>query len=442
VLDPSETIVAIASQPGPAARGLVRLSGPLAVSITLEDFDGDGPTPSPFRPIGYTGRIALSQPSASLPATLVLWPGPRSYTGQPVAEVHTIGSPPLLRHLVALYLARGARLAEPGEFTLRAFLSGRIDLAQSEAVLRVIEARTTGQLDSALRQLAGGLAGPLRALRDRLLDRLVELEANLDFVDEPDVSPIHRRALVDDLADASRTLESLIAGLRSRDVADARPRVVLVGRPNAGKSRLFNALLGDDRAIVSPVAGTTRDYLVGVCECDGMAVELIDTAGEELALHAIGVSSQDQRSRQVAEADLLLRCVPADEPELEVPADRLSLLVRTKADKSAVRSQPGFATSALTGQGLDELRAAIAAELRSRPVQADATHQLGSLWRESLDRGAESLRHALAVATGPGGEELIAAELRQAVDDLGKIVGTVVTEDILDRIFRRFCIGK
>ena len=442
MLDSSETIVAIASQPGPAARGLVRLSGPAALSIALEAFEGDGPTPIPRRPISYIGRIALSRPSTSLPATLVLWPGPRSYTGQPVVEVHTIGSPPLLQHLVALYLSRGARLAEPGEFTLRAFLSGRIDLAQSEAVLRVIEARTPRQLDSALRQLAGGLAVPLRSLRDRLLDRLVELEANLDFVDEPDVSPVHRRELVDDLTDASRTLDALISGHRSRDVVGARPRVVLVGRPNAGKSRLFNALLKDDRAIVSPVAGTTRDYLVGLCDCDGVVVELIDTAGEELASHAIERSSQDQKSRQVDEADLLLRCVPADEPAPIAPTDRLAILVRTKADQIPGLASVPFATSALTGQGIDDLRAAIADRLRSRPLNADAGRQLGSLWRESLDRAADSIRHAIAVANGPGGEEMIAAELRQAVDDLGKIVGAVVTEDVLDRIFRRFCIGK
>jgi len=444
VLDTSETIVAIASQPGPAARGLVRLSGPQALMIPLLDFEGDGPSPIPPRPTTYLGKIALTHPTARLPAMLVLWPGPRSYTGQAVAEVHTIGSPPLLRHLVDSYLSRGARLAEPGEFTLRAFLSGRIDLAQSEAVLRVIEARTTGQLDSALRQLAGGLAGPIRGLRDRLLDRLVELEANLDFVDEPDVSPILRQALIDDLADASHQLDGLSAGFRDRDLTETRPRVVLIGRPNAGKSRLFNALMREEQAIVSPVAGTTRDYLIGLCECDGLPIELIDTAGEESGGSTIMEASQAQRARQIAHADLLIHCMPSNDPDhdqrslTEIPC----LLVATKADLSTSRMQPCLVTSALTGQGLDTLRTEIASSLRSRVVHAESAQAIGSQWRESLDRAVEGLRHALSVASSLGGEELIAAELRQVIEDLGKIVGAVVTEDILDRIFRRFCIGK
>ncbi len=443
MLDPSDTIVAISSHPGPAARGIVRLSGPEALTIALDAFEGDGPSPVPGRPTVYPGRIRLDDPPASLPATLVLWPGPRSYTGQAVAEVHTIGSPPLLDRLVSRCLARGARPAEPGEFTLRAFLSGRIDLAQSEAVLRVIEARTPGQLDAALRTLAGGLAGPVRGLRDRLLDRLIELEANLDFVDESDVPPVVRAALVDDLVASAERLGELIARHRSRERPDARPKVVLAGPPNAGKSRLFNALLGDDRALVADAAGTTRDDISAPCDCDGLPVDLIDTAGEEAATSPIASAAQSRRGARLAEADLILACGPHADPGAVPIADRRILAVATKADLSpSPSSSPGIATSALTGLGLAELRTAIADRLRSLTEEAGSDREIGPQFREGLDRAAESVAQALALARDHGHEELIAAELRRAIDELGKLVGAVVSEDILDRIFRRFCVGK
>ena len=446
MLDPSETIVAIASARGAGPRGLIRLSGPDAVKIALGEFEADEPGPPPTRPSALLGRLDLRDCSIRFPATIVVWPGLRSYTGQPSAEIHTVGSPPILDRIVAGCLARGARRAEPGEFTLRAFLSGRIDLTQAEAVLEVIEAGTPARLDAALRQLAGGLTGPLRDLRDRLLDRLVELEANLDFVDESDVSPIHRQALVKDLVDAVERLEELSARRRSRDRVEMHPRAVLVGPPNAGKSRLFNALIGRDGAIVSPVAGTTRDYLIGLGDCDGLTVEFVDTAGEEFAETPIESASQSHREDQSNRADLVLVCRPADadkKPNDRSTSDR-RLLVLTKADLLPNRDRLplAIATSAATGEGLPELRSAIASALRSRAEESTALVGLGSQCRESIDHATESLRNAVGVAAEPGGEELIAAEIRHVVDELGKLVGAVVTEDILDRIFRRFCIGK
>ena len=201
---------------------------------------------------------------------LALWPAPRTYTGQDVAEIHLVGSAPLVSLVLAHCLARGARHAEPGEFTLRAFLSGRIDLTRAEAVLGVIEAANPAQLDAALEQLAGGLSGPILALRDRLLDLVAHLEANLDFTEEPDVDPLGRggpgRGARPTRPPSSARWpggSTIASGPR------AIPRVVLVGPPNAGKSRLFNALLGRDRAIVSPQAGTTRDYLAGCATATG-----------------------------------------------------------------------------------------------------------------------------------------------------------------------------
>ncbi len=445
MLDPSDTIVAISSPAGPAPRGIVRLSGPRALEIALEGFQGGGSTPIPRRPSTLSGLLRLDDPAAVLPVTLVVWPGPRSYTGQPVAEIHTIGSPPLLDHLLARCLARGCRRAERGEFTLRAFLAGRIDLAQSEAVLRVIEARSPAQLEGALRELAGGLAGPVRAVRDRLLERLVELEANLDFVDEADIPPVARRALIDDLAASARGLTVLIDRHRARDRSGARPRVVLAGAPNTGKSRLFNALLDDDRAIVAPLAGTTRDDVTADTEFDGLAIELVDTAGEEPACSPIAAAAQARRADLVTRADLVLRCIPADGSEAGTirPSDPRTMPILSKADLAARPAAPDvIATSAITGLGLASLRSAIAERLRSIAAGDGSDRAIGPESRDALERASGSVAAALALATERASEELIAVELRQAIDDLGMLVGAVVSEDILDRIFRRFCVGK
>ncbi len=305
----------------------------------------------------------------------------------------------------------------------------------------MIEARSPAQLDDALRRLAGGLAGPAREVRDRLLDRLVELEANLDFVDESDIPPIVRAGLIDDLADSGRRLGELIVRHRARDRADGRPRVVLAGAPNAGKSRLFNALLGDDRAIVAPVAGTTRDDLSALLVCDGLAIELVDTAGDEAPSSPISSAAQARRAGRVAEADLVLLCIPAGDGARTGLADPRTLLVATKSDLSRGPAPSGsIATSSATGDGLQALRSAIAGRLRA--IAAEAGNDVGPRSVESLVRAADSVGRALRLASEAGHEELIAVEIRQALDDLGKIVGAVVSEDILGRIFRRFCVGK
>ena len=280
-MDPNDTIAAVATPSGPASRGIVRLSGPRAWTIALDGFCPESAWPPPRFPEIRRGELRVEGLRPPLPAMLALWPAPRTFTGQAIAEVHLVGCLPILDLLLAQCLARGARHAEPGEFTLRAFLSGRIDLTRAEAVHGVIEAANPAQLDAALEQLAGGLSGPIHGLRDHLLDIAAQLEANLDFSEEPDVDAVERAALAADLDRSARQLSDLARRLDERGRPEGYPRVVLVGPPNAGKSRLFNALLGLDRAIVSPQAGTTRDYLTGLCDCDGLTVELVDTAGIE-----------------------------------------------------------------------------------------------------------------------------------------------------------------
>ena len=443
-LDPDDTIAAIASPAGPGLRGLVRLTGPDAWAVAMAGFEADGGLAAPTRAERREGRLQVDGLRSPLAVAIGFWPGPRTYTGQPLAEIHAPGSPPLLRQVLSHCLARGARLAEPGEFTLRAFLSGRIDLTQSEAVLGVIDARTPAQLDAALGQLAGGLSGPIARLRDRLADVLAHLEANLDFADEPDVDPLGRELLAASLESGGSEVETLASRLRGRDRPSGRPRVVLVGPPNAGKSRLFNALIGDDeRAIVSPVAGTTRDYLEASLEAEGMPIDLVDTAGIVEASGAIEGHAQAASARQALVADLLLVCrnaETADPTGLNEGSPRL--LVWTKADLAAAPSSDDLSTSASTGEGIDELRRAIARAIGARPAEGDLPAGTAARCGEALGRAGRSLHRAADAIRLGLGDELVALDLRQALDDLGEVVGAVVTDDLLDRIFRRFCIGK
>jgi tRNA modification GTPase len=448
--DPNDTIAAVASPPGPSARGVVRLSGPQAWPIVLASFVADRDLPPPSRPEMRSGSLKVDGLRPHLPVMLSLWPAPRTYTGQDVAEIHLVGSPPLVSQVLAHCVGRGARQAEPGEFTLRAFLSGRIDLTRAEAVLGVIDAANPAQLDAALQQLAGGLSGPILALRNHLLDVIAHLEANLDFTEEPDVDPLLRAVLADELDGSARELQALARRLDERDRPDGYPRVALVGPPNAGKSRLFNALLGREQAIVSPQAGTTRDYLTALCDCDGLTIELVDTAGIESASDAITIQAQAHRADQAARADLLLDCRSADTADPashEFPNDCAVLSVLTKCDLAplvcpADDSTRRLPTSAATGEGIEELRAVIARRIRGEAGEGSLPAGTSARCRGSILRAEAALRSvAESIAVG-GGDELVAFDLRLAVEELGKIVGAVVTDDILDRIFRRFCIGK
>jgi tRNA modification GTPase len=421
----------------------VRLSGPEAPAIAraVVRLD-DGEEPDRNRPSWRSGTIDLD--GLPLDASVTFWPGSRTYTGQPMAEIHTIGSPPLLRQVLGACLDRGARLAEPGEFTLRAFLSGRIDLTQAEAVLAVIDSQSSAQVEAALQQLAGGLAGPIERVRDRLLDTLAHLEAGLDFVDEADVDPIGRRRLADDLARDAGELARLADRLRGRDRPSGLPRVVLVGPPNAGKSRLFNALTGEDHALVSPVAGTTRDYLSAPIRCEGLRVDLIDTAGIDETGDPIEAEAQALRAAQAAGADLLLDCRSSDAPHgVDLPDGRPRLVVWTKADCSAEEPPDGaIATSAATGQGLDSLRQAIAATLRARAAEHESAGLTSARCRDGLVRASKALEHAAEAIRLDAGDELVAVDLRDAVEELGRVIGAEIDDAILDRIFQRFCIGK
>jgi tRNA modification GTPase len=450
-LDAEDTIAAVAAPGGPALRSIVRLSGPVAVEIAREGFIADrDPAPGVRSAVAYSGSLRVDGLRPPLPVMLALWPAPRTYTRQNMAEIHLVGSAPVVSLVLAHCLSRGARLAEPGEFTLRAFLSGRIDLTQAEAVLGVIDARNAAQLEAALEQLAGGLSGPIRVLRDRLLDVVADLEANLDFTEERDVAPVARAALGAELNRSAAELAALCQRLIDRDRPGGHPRVVLVGPPNVGKSRLFNALLEKERAIVSARAGTTRDYLSALLDCSGLVVELVDTAGIEAPGDAIAAQAQAFRTTQAQRADLLLECASAETACTREPGRagaRARLRVWTKADHAA--PDPGtcgaagqIVTSAVTGAGLDALRSAIAHAIRHGEDASSLPAGTAARCRGSIQNAQAALESAADTLFQGGGDELVSFDLRLAIEELGKVVGAVVTDDILDRIFRRFCIGK
>ena len=441
--DPQDTIVALSSAPGPGARAVVRLSGPRALPILTTLF---------HTPVGlrrdvrrwYPGEVRLAEVAAPLPADLFVWPAPHTYTGQDLLELHTVSCTPLVGLVVAGCLAAGARAALPGEFTLRGFLAGKLDLTRAEAVLGVIEAGNRDELKLALGQLAGGVTRPLQELRDDLLNLLADVEAALDFAEE-DIQFVRQEELLHRLAKGLALVTLLGKQLRQRAVPDRPFRVVLAGRPNAGKSSLFNALAGG-AALVSPEPGTTRDYLVKRLEVEGVALELVDTAGWAEEAEEIGAQAEQLGREQAAEADLLLLCIEAGTPPAEEdrilgtrPAGPPVLTVATKCDLAL--PGPGLpATSAVTGAGLELLRTLLADRARAhrRPALAPSL----SRCRHHVEACLGHLRRAHAVALEQDPPELLALELRGALDQLGEMAGAVCTDDLLDRIFSRFCIGK
>lgn len=453
-----DTIAAIASAPGGAARGIVRLSGSgvaecLAGWFCPRDDVALADCPAPSRIPGELRLAHATVPLAPLACDLFYWPGTRSYTREPVAELHTFGSPPLLEAILAEACRRGARPAEPGEFTLRAFLAGRLDLTQAEAVLGVIDAGGDAELRRALEQLAGGLATPLAALRNSLLDLLAHLEAGLDFVDE-DIEFISTGELLRQLDDAARAVRRIEQQMRSRGALHDRLRAVLVGWPNAGKSSLFNALIGREGAIVADRAGTTRDYVTAEFDCDGIACQLIDTAGFERspsAEDALRQAAQVLGTEQRGAAHVEIFCLDAtrhlndwEQQQLAAASPR-RIVVLTKCDAryDSDYDGPALRTSSRTGEGLIELRAELARSVRDVPRdESSAVATTAARCREHLRQAAESLERARQVARDEAGEELVAAEIRVGLDALGRVVGTVYTDDVLDRIFSRFCIGK
>ncbi len=450
-MDLEQTIVAISSAPGIGGRSIVRLSGADAVRLALSvTTDPDAVAPNTSQVIQ---REIILPGERTLLADFWVWPTSRSYTKQPQVEIHLLGSR-AIADLVLLDLRRaGARLAQPGEFTMRAFLAGRLDLTQAEAVLGVIDAHGEQRFQSALRQLSGGLSGPLQRARNDLIELLALLEAGLDFVEE-DIEFIEMEELKRRVTDIHESLAQLRDQIQARSTSQSIPKVVLLGLPNAGKSSLFNALAGSDEAITSPISGTTRDFITRNVCWDGIDLQLVDTAGHEELQDGdlIRKFMVDQTRFATEDCDVGILCVDAEtgmtaqdrELSQRMPAEQLRI-VATKCDSPTLGCPPfaTHATSAKTGNGVSFLQQAIVTQLRELELTADAMVPSSAIrCLGAIEQTLGALTTCLAGITGYHSEELIASEIRYAIGQLSEVVGAVYTDDILDVIFSRFCIGK
>lgn len=444
----------MATPASPAARGVVRISGAQTASILSTLGVALPPARQPSR---FASSLRTATPLAELDVDVLYWPTRRSFTGQPAAEIHTLGSPPLLAAIVSAAIAAGGRAAEPGEFTMRAFLAGRIDLTQAEAILGVIEAEGPAALDHALGQLAGNLARPLHQIRGALLDLLADVEAGLDFVDE-DITFVTDRELAERLAGISAQLEQVAASIQRRGGGADRRLIALRGDPNAGKSSLLNRLAGRPAAIVSDRAGTTRDAVTVAMELCGHPVEVVDTAGIEQAGSWVGSEAQRQASEAAAHARIRLWCVDSSRQDFADACQRLiershaaaspaavDLWVATKSDLGPAigASSRWISCSAVTGQGMDTLEQAMCAGL-SQFDASETVSVMGTAARagDSIRNAARAVATAIELIHNQAGHEFVSSELRLAAERVGEVTGDIYTDDILDRVFSRFCIGK
>jgi tRNA modification GTPase len=441
--DSRDTIVALSSAPGVGARAVVRVTGANALAFVSTVFQSDDEFTRDRRLL-LEGRIRLPAIESAIPATLYFWPGPRSYTGQDVAELHLPSCPPIIDALITSLLNAGARAAQPGEFTMRAFLAGKVDLTRAEAVLAVIESGSRRELKESLAQLAGGVSRPLETLRSDLLDLLADVEAGLDFAEE-DIHFVEQRNVLDRLSKGMALVTLLSKQLQGRATSDRPVRVVLAGKPNAGKSSLFNALAGRPAALVSEEPGTTRDYLVHRLDLNGVTIDLVDTAGRRGGNGTIEKQAQMLGAEQIHAADLVLLCVeagtPLDETDDRILSDRTPPVIGVATKCDLAPAPLGLlSTSAFQRTGITQLRVLIAQKVQAlaqpalEPSLSRCSHHVDACLAH-LRRG-----HEMALFEEP--PELLALELRGALDELGAMVGAVFTDDLLDRIFSRFCIGK
>ncbi len=476
---PTDTIVAVSSPPGQSPRGLVRLSGPAVRPIVLSLTASSLPAPRQLTPArlllapdssgdraSAPSKIENQKSKIPLPVLLAFFPAPHSYTGQDMAEIQLPGQPALLHRVLHACLAAasgGARLAEPGEFTFRGFLAGQLDLTQAEGIAATINAVSEGQLAAARHLRQGELGRWAGRLVEALARLLALLEAGIDFTDQEDVTLISPCAMSRGLADILGEIDHLRARSRSWSTLEALPRVVLAGAPNAGKSTLFNALLGRPRAVTSAIAGTTRDVLeepLMLTSPTGQPFEimLVDTAGLQTPATLLDRHIQSAGRQALDRADLTLVAVPADAPAgslraTDYPPTTPGLTLRTKSDLSPstlVTPDPqSLPVSARTGAGLGELRRRMADLLARRGVSLSADLlALQPRHESALETAAANLHHALDRLAPQQNDpailspELVAHHVRRALDALADLGGRLTPDDVLGRIFATFCIGK
>ena len=469
-----DTICAIATPVGEGGIGIVRLSGSQALLVasqvvrlrsglplssvlshTLHLADLVIPATDNQRNLRL-GHKEVPVSGLLDEALVVYMKGPRSFTAEDVVEIQSHGGALVLGMVCKVCLESGARMAEPGEFTKRAFLNGRLDLTQAEAVLDTIRATSSVGLNIAQRQLRGDLGREVEQARSSLLTVLAHVEAGIDFVDE-DIAFLQRDELLRIVSEAFGVVHKLEATAQEGRILREGARVVILGRPNVGKSSLLNRLLREERAIVTAIPGTTRDVIEESIDLDGVMIRLIDTAGVRQTVDIVEQEGIKRTRAAQDEADLLLLVLDVsalltsdDRDLLRMVRDRRHVVLLNKADlagtvepDAALAGHPVYPISAKTGLGIETVKLALRAQLVSGGFEAAESVTVTNVrHRDALRRAGESLGQALeSVQSGMAGE-LVSIDVRAAADALGEITGAITTDEILGRIFSEFCIGK
>jgi tRNA modification GTPase len=444
------TIVALSTPRGRGALAVIRLSGPLAINIAtqLAGLGDIEPRKAKLARITSGDQIVDE-------VLLTCFLAPHSLTGEDVVEISCHGSPAVVRQIIDRTLALGATLAGPGEFTLRALSNGKINLAQAEAIRDLIAAQTDAAVKQATRQLSGELSKTLDPFKEKLVEVIVLLESALEFV-EDDLPAPSVNAIEETLAALIKGVEKLSGSFSAGRLLQDGVRVTIAGRPNVGKSSLFNSLIQHERAIVTEIPGTTRDTLSEAIDLGGVPVILTDTAGVRETTDGIETLGIERTQRALGDADLVLVVIdgagevgPSDLDLLGQTANSRRLVVMNKCDlasfrasSSCVEAPEAINVSARTGEGLDDLRAAMLESLNSAGIEDQGLLITNVRHYDLLCRAKQELELAQAVFRDRHSEELVLAPLHDALRYLGQITGETTTEDILSEIFATFCIGK
>lgn len=456
-----DTITAIATPPGLSGIGIIRISGPESLKIAAGLFRSKN-----FRPDRvvshhlYHGVIIDPADDCTVDEVLLAYMrAPGSYTGEDIVEINTHGGLIILQKTLSLVCQAGARIAEPGEFTRRAFCNGRIDLAQAEAVMDIIEAKTEAGLKLASRALTGGLSEKIRGIAAELIAVTAHLEASIDFP-EDDIDPQHAEVLARRLSAAADMLQQLLATGEQGLLYRYGVQAVIAGKPNVGKSSILNALLGEYRAIVTPFPGTTRDVIQETISIQGIPIRLVDTAGLRESDNEIEKIGIDMTRSRLQEADLVLLvldgCAPLDSTDtamLQMLRKRKCIILVNKADlpqafatddlQKIAPDMSCIALSALTHQGIDLLRDSIARTVMHDRICSSTNILItNARHKGALEKAGLFLQQAHAALLAHLPPELVAADLQAALSSLGEITGETTADDILDVIFSTFCIGK
>ena len=440
------TIVALSTPPGRGAIAVVRLSGPNALSITKQlavDLDNVKARRATLSKISFPGT------QETLDEVLItFFKAPDSATGEDVIEISCHGSPVIVREILDLTVSMGARLAAPGEFTLRALTNRKINLVQAEAIRDLIAAQTEAAVKQAARQIGGELSHTITSLEEKLIGVIVVLESALEFV-EDDLPAAELGSVKATLASVQKGIGDLADSYSSGRLLQSGIKVAIIGSPNVGKSSLFNRLVSRDRAIVTDVPGTTRDTLSETIDLEGVPVFLTDTAGLRDTTDTIESLGIERTQRAIADADLVLEVIDASDAvgeQVSRDRDANSIRVLNKCDIAVadrfVSEKDSVRISALTGEGIESLRTAILAFLHRGDVDNEGLLVTNARHYDLLKTASYELGNAISALNDELSEELILVSLHNALKYLGQITGETTTEDILSQVFATFCIGK